>query len=110
MPINPSLSERVVIDTGEFDWEPSSSASVWRKRTYLDGHQETGVVTSIVRYNANSIFRAHDHPDGQEICVLDGTFSDEHGDYPVGSYLLNPEGYRQAPHSKDGSVTFFKLR
>ena len=66
MPINPNLNKRVVIYTGELDWEPSSSASVWRKRTYLDGHQETGVVTSIVRYNANSIFRAHDHPDGKE--------------------------------------------
>jgi anti-sigma factor ChrR (cupin superfamily) len=108
--INTDLRERVVIDTGALDWQPSPSPTVWRKRLYLDGAAEEGVVTSIVRYDADSAFPAHDHPDGEEIFVLDGTFSDEHGDYPAGTYLLNPEGHRHAPFSKGGCVIFVKLR
>ncbi len=110
MTINADLAERVVIDTNALDWQPSPSPSVWRKRLYLDGPVEDGCVTSIVRYDANSAFPEHDHPDGEEIFVLDGTFSDEHGDYPAGSYLLNPEGFRHAPFSEDGCVLFVKLR
>jgi anti-sigma factor ChrR (cupin superfamily) len=109
-PINADLDARVVIDTNAMDWQSSPSPTVWRKRLYLDGPAEAGMVTSIVRYDADSAFPVHDHPDGEEIFVLEGIFSDEHGDYPAGSYLLNPEGYRHAPFSKDGCVIFVKLR
>ncbi len=108
--INPDLDRRVVIDTGALPWRPSPSPTVWRKRLYLDGPAEAGMVTSIVRYDADSAFPVHDHPDGEEIFVLDGTFSDEHGDYPAGSYLLNPEGHRHAPFSDNGCVLLVKLR
>jgi anti-sigma factor ChrR (cupin superfamily) len=42
--------------------------------------------------------------------VLDGVFSDEHGDWPAGTFLLNPEGFRHAPFSNRGCVLFVKLR
>src|SRR3546814_4629976 len=35
--------------------------------------------------------------------------SDENGDYPAGSFLLNPAGFRHAPFSRDGCVLFVKL-
>ncbi len=108
--INAEFDQRVVIDTGALDWRPSPSPTVWRKRLYLDGPEEEGVVTSIVRYGADSAFPVHDHPGGEEIFVLEGVLADEHGDYSAGSYLLNPEGYRHAPFSKDGCVIFVKLR
>ncbi|HMA14506.1 MAG TPA: cupin domain-containing protein, partial [Kiloniellaceae bacterium] len=43
------------------------------------------------------------------ILVLDGVFSDEHGDYPAGTFLLNPQGFHHAPFSKEGCVIFVKL-
>ncbi|NNG04698.1 MAG: cupin domain-containing protein, partial [Inquilinus sp.] len=69
-----------------------------------------GRVTSVVRYAPNSRFPAHPHPDGEEILVLDGVFADEHGRYPAGTYLLNPEGFSHAPFSEEGCVLFVKLR
>ena len=108
--IHADLSSRVSIDTEALDWQPSPSRSVWRKRLYLDGEAEAGRVTSIVRYDPGSSFHAHDHPDGEEILVLDGVFSDEHGDWPKGTYLLNPEGFRHRPFSKDGCLLFVRLR
>jgi anti-sigma factor ChrR (cupin superfamily) len=91
-------------------WSPSPSGTVWRKRVHLVGPPEAGQVTSIVRYEPNSTFHTHPHPDGEEILVLDGVFSDEHGDWPAGTYLLNPEGFRHAPFSRDGCTLFVKLR
>ncbi len=70
----------------------------------------SGQVTSIVRYEKGSRFHAHDHPEGEEILVLEGVFSDEHGDWPAGTYLLNPEGFRHAPFSREGCDLFVKLR
>jgi anti-sigma factor ChrR (cupin superfamily) len=67
-------------------------------------------VTSVVRYEPGATFPTHDHPDGEEIFVLEGVFSDEHGDWPTGTYLLNPEGFRHAPFSRDGCILFVKLR
>jgi anti-sigma factor ChrR (cupin superfamily) len=108
--INGNLSVRVSADTTKMDWSPSPSGSVWRKRVHLVGPAESGQVTSVVRYGPHSKFHVHDHPDGEEVLVLDGVFSDEHGDWPAGTFLLNPEGFRHAPFSNGGCVLFVKLR
>jgi anti-sigma factor ChrR (cupin superfamily) len=91
-------------------WQPSPSPLVWRKRLFHAGPPEAGMVTSIVRYDPGARFHEHGHPDGEEILVLSGTFSDERGDFGAGSYMLNPEGFRHAPFSNEGCVLFVKLR
>ena len=108
--LNAEFDRTVVIRTAEMDWQASPSPSVWRKRLDLIGPEEAGRVTSVVRYDADSAFHSHPHPDGEEIFVLDGVFSDEHGDYPAGTYLLNPEGFSHAPFSREGCVLFVKLK
>lgn len=108
--LNADMTARVVIDANTLPWTPSPSGTVWRKRLHLVGGLESGQVTTIVRYDAGATFPAHEHPEGEEILVLQGVFSDEAGDWPVGSYLLNPEGFRHAPFSKPGCIIFVKLR
>lgn len=108
--INANLRVRAVAHTGQMQWTASPSGTVWRKRVHRVGPPESGQVTSIVRYEPKSSFPAHDHPDGEEIVVLDGVFSDEHGDWPTGTYLLNPEGFRHAPFSEAGCLLLVKLR
>ena len=108
--LNNDFSKRVVIHSEDAEWQASPSPSVWRKRLDLAGDAEASRVTSVVRYDPKSHFHSHPHPGGEEILVLAGVFSDEHGDYPAGSYLLNPEGFSHAPFSNDGCVLFVKLR
>ena len=108
--LNGDMKLRACMDTASMEWQPSPSGSVWRRRVHLVGEPESGQVTSVVRYEPGSTFRAHDHPEGEEILVLEGTFSDEHGDWTAGTYLLNPEGFRHAPFSKQGCTLFVKLR
>ncbi|MBC6439248.1 MAG: cupin domain-containing protein [Rhodospirillales bacterium] len=108
--LNDDLSVPVAINTAAMDWEPSPSPTVWRKRLDRVGPPESGRVTSVVRYDPGSRFHAHPHPDGEEILVLEGIFSDQTGDYPAGSYLLNPEGFEHGPYSEEGCRLFVKLR
>lgn len=108
--VNGDLDVRATADTTLMDWTPSPTGSVWRKRVHLVGPPESGQVTSVVRFDPDSSFPAHDHPEGEEILVLEGVFSDEFGDWPAGTFLLNPEGFRHTPFSRPGCTLFVKLR
>ena len=67
-------------------------------------------MTSLVRYAPGDAFPEHEHPQGEEILVLDGVFSDEHGDYPAGTFPMNPHGIRHSPCSQPGCTLFVRLR
>lgn len=109
-PLNGDMTARVAVDVSKLPWVASPSPGVDRKRLHRVGPAESGQVTSVVRYAPGSTFPPHEHPEGEEIFVLEGVFSDEHGDWPAGTYLLNPEGFRHAPFSREGCVIFVKLR
>lgn len=106
--LNMDFGIPVVIDTRQLDWVASPRAGVWRKPLARE-EAEQGHATSIVKYDPNSSFSAHNHPKGEEILVLEGVFSDETGDYRAGSYFRNPEGFRHAPFSREGCVLLVKL-
>ena len=77
----------------------------------LERHgDEIAKATSIVRYKSGAKFQKHTHELGEEILVLEGVFSDETGDYPAGSYIMNPPGSSHAPFSEQGCTLFVKLR
>jgi anti-sigma factor ChrR (cupin superfamily) len=106
----PSRLPPLVLHADQLPWSPSPTPHVRRKRLELTGPTEAGRVTSLVRYDSGSVFPSHPHPEGEEILVLEGVFSDEHGDYPAGTFLLHPEGFEHAPFSREGCLLFVKLR
>lgn len=109
MSINADFKQRVVIDTRRVSWQPSPVEGVDRVPLDRIG-EEVARASSIVRYAPGSSFTPHLHGAGEEILVLDGTFSDEHGDYPAGTYLRNPPDSSHAPRSENGCTLFVKLR
>jgi hypothetical protein len=70
---------------------------------------EIARATSIVRYAHGSAFPPHVHGGGEEFLVLEGVFQDEHGDFPVDTYVRNPPQTRHSPRSEAGCVLFVKL-
>lgn len=70
---------------------------------------ESGHTTSFVEFKAGASFPEHTHPQGEEIYVMEGVFSDEFGDYPAGTYLRNPPGSRHKPFTEVGCKLFVKL-
>ena len=107
--INADEAERCVVNSGQLDWIASPQSQVQRRLLARDGG-EVARATSIVRYAPGARFTAHLHALGEEILVLEGTLSDELGDYGPGSYLKNPPGSSHAPFSVGGCTLFVKLR
>ncbi len=108
------LSRREVVSLDSIPWVPSPAKGVDRRmldRRALEGTGgEVARATTVVRYAPASSFDTHVHALGEEFYVLDGIFSDEHGDYPAGTYVRNPPGSSHAPYTKDGCTIFVKLR
>jgi len=108
MHLNADFSKPVILDTNAMPWEPSPMAGVSRRKLDRIG-DEVARATSLVRYDSQSYFNPHTHGGGEEFLVLEGTFSDQHGDYPAGTYVRNPIGTSHKPHSEDGCIIFVKL-
>lgn len=106
--LNMDFSKRLVIETQLQPWSPSPAKGVWRKPLEREA-TESGHTTSVVKYDADSKFSAHQHPLGEEIFVLEGVFSDENGDYPAGTYIRNPPNSAHAPFSEQGCTLLVKL-
>jgi anti-sigma factor ChrR (cupin superfamily) len=107
--LNADFSRRVVISTDRLPWVPSPQPGVERRLLDRIGG-EVARATSVVRYAPDSSFPPHDHGFGEEFLVLDGVFSDEHGDYPLGTYVRNPPGSRHSPRTAPGCTILVKLR
>ena len=108
MLLNDDLAVRSVVHAAKLDWMPSPTKGVDRRMLFRIG-EEKARATSIVRYAPASRFPRHAHPGGEEFLVLEGTFQDETGDYPAGSYVRNPPGTGHAPGADEGCTIFVKL-
>jgi anti-sigma factor ChrR (cupin superfamily) len=107
--LNADFTERVVMSPASPEcWLPSPESGVLRYRLDRIG-DEIARATSVVRYAPGSRFARHVHGGGEEFLVIEGTFSDEHGDYPAGSYVRNPPGTAHSPFSDGGCTLFVKL-
>lgn len=108
MNLNADFNERVMIHSDEVEWKASPMPGVDRRMLDRIG-DEVARATTIVRYAAGSKFSAHTHTGGEEFIVIDGVFQDEHGDFPVGSYVRNPPTSSHTPGSDVGCTIFVKL-
>ena len=81
-----------VVHHPSMPWTASPAPGVWRRRLEHEGPPEAGRVTSVVRFEPETRFSEHPHPDGEEIFVLEGTFSDHTGDHGPGSYVYPTDG------------------
>lgn len=108
MNVNDDFSIQAVVHSDELPWQTSPMPGVHRRRLdRVNGAQER--VTTIVRYAPGSHFSTHVHDGGEEFLVLEGTFEDDYGQWPVGSYIRNPPESEHTPGSTDGCVIFVKL-
>jgi anti-sigma factor ChrR (cupin superfamily) len=101
---SPEDVTRVVIATQPGDW----------MRAGMDGvavqplHDFAGESTYLIRLAPGMQLDHNSHPAGEEILVLEGTFSDEYGDYPAGTWIRDPAGSAHTPFSKSGCTLLIK--
>lgn len=92
------------VDTRQENWLPgiAEGLSVMPLHSYGSEH------VALVRWAPGTRFRPHRHWSGEEILVLEGTFQDEHGNYPTGCWLRSPHLSEHTPFSDTGCLIFVK--
>lgn len=94
----------VVIDSTQAQWRPGLVPGL----QVLPLHQHGTEHVALVRWTPGTYFNAHRHWGGEEILVLEGTFQDEFGDYPAGSWLRSPHLSQHTPFSEAGCLIWVK--
>lgn len=106
--LNADLELFVAVDTNKMDWVASPSKGVWRKRLELV-HGKPTQLTTLVKFEPGSSFEQHGHPNGEELFILSGVFSDHTGDHKKGYYVRNPNGFHHAPWTEHGGILLVHL-
>lgn len=96
---------RVVIETRAAPFRPGLVPGL----TVLPLHAFGTEHVALVRWAPGTVFQPHTHWGGEEILVLEGTFSDEHGHYPTGTWLRSPHQSRHHPFSESGCLIYVKV-
>ena len=107
--LNQNYNKRVVMNTSYT--EPISSPCSGVERLLLERSEDSeyAISTTLVTFHEDAKFDEHQHDGGEELFVLEGTFSDEFGDYPTGTYIRNPRKSKHSPYSVNGCKLFVKL-
>lgn len=96
--------QRVVVRPVDWRWHPG----MVRGLNVLTLSQFGSAHTALVRWAPGTFFNKHQHFGGEEIVVLQGTFQDEHGDYPSGTWIRSPHLSSHQPFSKAECLIFVK--
>lgn len=86
-------------DTDE--WEPFRPG-VTAHWLYKD--ESTGASAVLLRYEPGARVTEHEHTGYEHMYVIEGDEYDEHGEYPAGSFVINPPGTKHSPGSHGGCI------
>jgi anti-sigma factor ChrR (cupin superfamily) len=98
------LQQFAAADSTRAQWQPGLVPGL----SVLSLHAFGTEHTALVRWAAGTVFARHRHWQGEEIFVISGTFQDEHGNYPAGSWLRSPHLSEHAPFSTEGCLIYVK--
>jgi anti-sigma factor ChrR (cupin superfamily) len=103
---NAADTTQTVVDTHTTPW----------RQGLVDGlrvmplHEFEGEHVALVKWAPNTQFSSHSHWGGEEIFVIEGTFHDEHGQYPKGTWIRSPHLSQHTPFTKeDGALIYVKV-
>jgi len=71
---------------------------------WLYNQGDGGPAAVLLRYEPGARVALHEHVGYEHLYVIEGDQYDEHGEYPAGSFIINPPGTRHSPGSKGGCV------
>jgi anti-sigma factor ChrR (cupin superfamily) len=95
----------VVIDTRDTHLPSESVPGL--EMVPLHHYQDERVM--MIRWEPNTPFKEHVHSGGEEVFVVAGSYSDENGDYPAGTWVRQPDQSRHSAFTSDeGALLFLK--
>lgn len=102
---DPSDKDQKIIHTPTQHWHQGVIDGL----TVMPLHDFERESIALVKWAPHTQFNSHQHWGGEEIFVLEGTFYDEHGTYPKGTWIRSPHLSRHNPFTKqDGALIYVK--
>jgi anti-sigma factor ChrR (cupin superfamily) len=102
--LDPQDHDRVMVPTRQAAWRQGLVPGL----TVLPLWGFGTTNTAMVRWAPGTYFNPHQHYGGEEIFVVEGVFSDEHGNYPEGSWIRSPHLSQHQPFSHEGCLILVK--
>ncbi len=103
---DPGDQSQFVIDTRNQQWSPGLIPGL----EVMSLHQYEREQVALVKWAPHTEFNEHTHWGGEEILVIEGTFFDEHGEYPAGTWIRSPDQSRHKPYTRDdGALIYVKV-
>lgn len=104
--MQPTESKRIVIDSTNARWQPADCTGLMRLPLYdaPDAAESVTLERMLPRAHLNEAER----PGGEEIFVLSGEISDQHGSYGAGTWIRNPAGSSSGFRSAAGATYWAK--
>jgi anti-sigma factor ChrR (cupin superfamily) len=100
----PDDRQRVVIDTASNPWQKGAVEGV----AIQPLHEFAGVFTFLLRLSPQLSLARALHADGEETFVLEGSFCNELGSYPQGTWIREPGGSVRTYVSETGCTLLVK--
>jgi anti-sigma factor ChrR (cupin superfamily) len=100
---DPGDDTPVVIDTHAAAWQPTDVPGC----DTMPLHRFRSERVSLLRLAPGTRWRAHTHDGGEEIFVVEGSFGDEHGTHPAGSWLRYPDGSSHHAFTRDAVALLY---
>jgi anti-sigma factor ChrR (cupin superfamily) len=102
----PDDQSQFVVDTKNKQWSPGLVPGL----EVMSLHQYEREQVALVKWAPHTEFNEHTHWGGEEILVIEGTFFDEHGEYPAGTWIRSPYQSRHKPYTRDdGALIYVKV-
>ena len=93
------------IDTNRTEWLPGLVNGL----SVMPLHNFETENIALVKWAPHTSFQPHQHFGGEEILVLEGTFHDEFGEYPKGTWIRSPHLSKHNPFTRDdGALIYVK--
>ena len=98
-------TQQVCLDTNKNFWQQGIVPGLQVMTLHQFEHEHV----ALVKWQPNTQFSQHRHWGGEEIFVISGTFHDEHGIYPSGTWIRSPHQSIHTPFTlDDGALIYVK--
>lgn len=102
--MNSDYEKRALIDTDTMQWQEMQIKNVFKKILSIKDKEET----SFIKLNEGSRLNITSKINSVEIFVLEGTYINEYGEFPKGTYLRLSEEDEALVKSDKGCIVFRK--
>jgi anti-sigma factor ChrR (cupin superfamily) len=98
-------SAPVNIDMHDAEWMQDYAPGL----DVLPLHRFNDETVALIRWAPNTPYQEHTHDGGEEVFVIEGSFSDEFGDYPAGTWVRSPDNSSHNAFTRDeGALIYVK--